>query len=209
MLKVLDGSFAPMLLDFFTRNQDFLKPWESIKENGFYSLDFQREQLTNELQKMGDDRLFKVWLFEKADTGFDKPIGSVALNEIVRGCFHSCFLGYRMDEYKRNQGYMTEAVGAVIDYGFNKLALHRIEANIMPHNKASLRVVDKSEFSNWFPTTVPTATFRIFSFEGPETSSSSKPAVVLLQVTLYRTDEILTKSLSKTSTPLTSAKPVH
>ncbi len=147
-LKVLDGSFAPMLLDFFTRNKDFLTPWESIKENGFYSLDFQREQLTNELQKMGDDRLFKVWLFEKADTGFDKPIGSVALNEIVRGCFHSCFLGYRMDEYKRNQGYMTEAVGAVIDYGFNKLALHRIEANIMPHNKASLRVVEKLGFNS-------------------------------------------------------------
>jgi ribosomal-protein-alanine N-acetyltransferase len=43
---------------------------------------------------------------------------------------------------------MTEAVKAVVDYGFNTLALHRIEANIMPRNIASLRVVGKLGFIN-------------------------------------------------------------
>ena len=148
VLKVLDSSFAPMVLDYFIRNKAFLLQWETFRDDAFYSTDFQRELLATELQKMDEEQLFKVWIFEKSDKCFDKTIGSVALNEIIRGCFHSCFLGYRMDEHKRNQGYMTEAVRAAIDYAFNILALHRIEANIMPHNIASLRVVEKLGFIN-------------------------------------------------------------
>ena len=148
VLKVLDSSYAPMVLDFFIRNKDFLQQWEPFKEDTFYSLEFQRDQLAAELQKMNEGRQFRVWIFEKEDKCFEKIIGSVSLNEIVRGCFHSCFLGYRIDEHKRNQGYMTEAVRAVIDYGFNTLILHRVEANIMPHNIASLRVVEKLGFIN-------------------------------------------------------------
>lgn len=148
LLKALDGSFASIVLDFFIRNKAFLQSWETYRDDAFYSSNFQRQQLTTELQNMCEDRLLKVWIFERTDKCFDKVIGSIALNEIIRGCFHSCFLGYRMDEHKRNQGYMTEAVRAVIDYAFNTLALHRIEANIMHHNIASLRVVKKLGFIN-------------------------------------------------------------
>ncbi len=42
---------------------------------------------------------------------------------------------------------MTEAVGKVVEYAFDVLGLHRLEANIMPRNKASLRVVEKLGFS--------------------------------------------------------------
>jgi ribosomal-protein-alanine N-acetyltransferase len=37
-------------------------------------------------------------------------------------------------------------VKALIDVAFGKLALHRIEANIMPRNTASMRVVAKLGF---------------------------------------------------------------
>ena len=73
-------------------------------------------------------------------------IGTVGLNNIVRGCFHSCFLGYKLDQDFLNRGYMTEAVRAAVDYAFGPLALHRVEANIMPHNQASLRVAEKCGF---------------------------------------------------------------
>lgn len=148
VLKVLDSSYAPIVLDFFIRNKDFLEQWESSREDTFYSVDFQRDQLETQLQKINEGQQFRVWIFEKEDKYFEKVIGSVSLNEIVRGCFHSCFLGYKIDELKKNQGYMTEAVKAVVDYGFNTLALHRIEANIMPRNIASLRVVGKLGFIN-------------------------------------------------------------
>ena len=42
---------------------------------------------------------------------------------------------------------MTEAVKAVTGIAFDDLGLHRIEANIMPRNKASLRVAEKAGFT--------------------------------------------------------------
>ena len=41
---------------------------------------------------------------------------------------------------------MTEAVRAAADIAFTDLDLHRIEANIMPRNGASLRVAEKAGF---------------------------------------------------------------
>ena len=55
----------------------------------------------------------------------EQIIGTVGLNNIVRGCFHSCFLGYKLDQDFLNRGYMTEAVRAAVDYAFGPLALHR------------------------------------------------------------------------------------
>lgn len=43
---------------------------------------------------------------------------------------------------------MTEAVGKVTEIAFGRLGLHRIEANIMPWNTRSLRVVQKNGFVN-------------------------------------------------------------
>ena len=41
---------------------------------------------------------------------------------------------------------MTEAVEAAAGIAFEDLGLHRIEANIMPKNRASLRVAEKAGF---------------------------------------------------------------
>lgn len=43
---------------------------------------------------------------------------------------------------------MTQAVSAITKIAFEELKLHRIEANVMPFNKASLRVLEKCGFEN-------------------------------------------------------------
>ena len=55
---------------------------------------------------------------------------------------------YQRNKDEINQGYMTEAIKTAVDYAFKELNLHRIEANIMPKNKASLKVVEKLGFIN-------------------------------------------------------------
>lgn len=57
-------------------------------------------------------------------------------------------LGYAMskEEHKR-KGYMSEAVAAILDYGFNEMNLIRIEAGVGPTNTASLRIIKKSGFT--------------------------------------------------------------
>ena len=46
----------------------------------------------------------------------------------------------------RQKGYMTEALKEVIDYGFRKLNLHRIQAMVDASNTPSVRLLDRYGF---------------------------------------------------------------
>ncbi|WP_334075796.1 MULTISPECIES: GNAT family N-acetyltransferase [Paenibacillus] len=146
LMKVLDEAAAAEVLDYVRRNREFLEPWEREKEEDYYTLDYQKELLAKERHQHEKGDFYKMWIYRK-----DRPeriIGSVALSNMVFGAFLSCHLGYRLDREEQKQGFMTEAVEATVQYAFQALGLHRIEANIMPRNAASLRVVEKLGFYN-------------------------------------------------------------
>lgn len=146
ILKVLDKSHAQQVSDYYLRNKHFLEEWEAVKNEEFYTIKYQEEQLDKELAVIENNGAFRLWLFKKEDR--DRIIGSVGFNNIVRGAFLSCHLGYKLDKDELNRGYITEAITKGIDIMFNEFGLHRIEANIMPKNKRSLRVVEKLGFYN-------------------------------------------------------------
>lgn len=73
-------------------------------------------------------------------------IGDLAFSNIVRGSFQSCHLGYKLDQAENGQGYMTEALTCAIRFAFEELHLHRIEANIIPRNLPSIRLVQRLGF---------------------------------------------------------------
>ncbi|MBS4538688.1 GNAT family N-acetyltransferase [Clostridium sp. D2Q-11] len=143
-LKVSDIDFVEKVLDFHRRNKEFLSKFEPIKEDGYYTFNYHKKLIQDEIIKTSSDSMRKFYIFKKNNN--DKIIGSIALSNIVRGGFQSCFLGYKIDQEELNRGYMTEAINGVIKHAFNEMMLHRIEANIMPRNKASLRVVGKLGF---------------------------------------------------------------
>ncbi|MCR3922026.1 MAG: GNAT family N-acetyltransferase [Firmicutes bacterium] len=142
-LKELDSSSAAAVLAYYQQNSDFLAPWESARDEEFYTVSEQQNQLLRDSREMAEGRLFKVWIYEK---GKPSIIGFIALNNIVRGSFQSCHVGYKLAGQSINQGLMTEGLEQVIRYAFTELHLHRIEANIMPHNVRSMRVVEKLHF---------------------------------------------------------------
>lgn len=53
-------------------------------------------------------------------------------------------LGYWIGEHFWGRGYATEAVRAVIDFGFDTIGLHRIEAHHLSRNPSSGRVMQKA-----------------------------------------------------------------
>ncbi|MGV9002855.1 GNAT family N-acetyltransferase [Flavobacterium sp.] len=55
-------------------------------------------------------------------------------------------IGYMILPEHSGKGYVTEAVKAVVEYGFNEMNLHSIEAVIDPDNFASERVLLKNGF---------------------------------------------------------------
>ncbi|MFF2887273.1 GNAT family N-acetyltransferase [Paenibacillus sp. NPDC057967] len=140
-----DFAKVPLVLDYFKRNKSFLAAWEIVREDSFYTLQAQQDILFNDMNYSAAGQLSKLWISKQ---GEDRIIGSVALSNIVYGAFLSCHLGYRLDGEEEGKGYMTEALQALIDYAFQELKLHRIEANIMPHNAASFRVVEKLGFQH-------------------------------------------------------------
>ena len=73
-------------------------------------------------------------------------VGVVNVNEIVRGIFRSAYLGYYAFTPHEHQGLMTEGVALAIDDAFRRLGLHRLEANVQPGNRASLRLVRRLGF---------------------------------------------------------------
>lgn len=61
---------------------------------------------------------------------------------------HRAEIGYNLtDENFKRKGYMTEAVASIIDYGFHKLNLHRIEALVGSNNVASLKIIENQHFT--------------------------------------------------------------
>jgi [ribosomal protein S5]-alanine N-acetyltransferase len=52
-------------------------------------------------------------------------------------------IGYALSNKYWNQGYMSEAVNAIMDFGFREMLLNRIEAKCKLNNIASARVMEK------------------------------------------------------------------
>src|SRR4030095_5182712 len=77
----------------------------------------------------------------------DVIVGSINLSQIFRGGFQSAYLGYQIGAPFAGRGYMTEALQLVLRYAFDKMKLHRLEANIQPNNTASIALVKRAGFT--------------------------------------------------------------
>jgi [ribosomal protein S5]-alanine N-acetyltransferase len=73
-------------------------------------------------------------------------VGVVNVSEIVRGNFQSAYLGYYALVPHAGRGLMTVGLARVLDEAFERLKLHRLEANIQPDNAASIALVRRLGF---------------------------------------------------------------
>lgn len=146
VLTTLDESWADELLDYQMRNREFWREWNPLTPDDFYTVATQRARLRTDAELLRQGLGLRLYVLRKAAE--QGPIvADFAFNNIVRGAFQSCYLGYKTDAGAINQGVMTEALRAGIAYAFEEMKLHRIEANVMPHNARSRRVVSKLGFA--------------------------------------------------------------
>lgn len=75
----------------------------------------------------------------------DRLIGNVSLFGISAPN-RRCEAGYALGRAHWGQGYASEALRAVLDYGFRELGLNRVEADIDPRNGASAGVLERLGF---------------------------------------------------------------
>ena len=119
---------------------EFYQPWIA----GLNAGETWDDLFDRELEKSRDDRHARL-------TGF-LPTGQIAglftLGEIVRGAFHSAYAGWRTSSELLGRGFGTEGVRAMLDLAFDpsRLGLHRVQANVIPTNVASMRLAARVGF---------------------------------------------------------------
>ena len=76
----------------------------------------------------------------------DELLGTIGLWRIIAE-HHRAEIGYGLHPVYWQQGIMSEALAAVLDFGFQQLKLHSVEANVNPDNAASRRLLEKHGFA--------------------------------------------------------------
>lgn len=144
VLRPLEPEDASALLDYVVANRRWLEPWEPSRLRSYYTLEAQRNILyqCREDRRSGAGVLFGI--FPRAEPV--PVIGRISVSGIVRGIWQNGFIGYSIAHDMANRGFMSEALRRVVLYSFADLALHRVQASILPRNRASVRVAEKVGF---------------------------------------------------------------
>jgi ribosomal-protein-alanine N-acetyltransferase len=142
-IRFFEDADAEPLLDLHLRNGEFLQKYSPTFDDDFYTLDSKRKYISNSIKQREEDKAYSFGLFLK-DNG--KLIGDVSLYHISRGSLQRCLIGYSLDKQYNGRGYTTEAVFLAVEFAFNELKLHRVDAGVMLSNKGSMRVLEKAGF---------------------------------------------------------------
>ncbi|WP_229683215.1 GNAT family N-acetyltransferase [Virgibacillus oceani] len=134
---------AEALLQLQQDNRSFFEKFSMERENDYYTLDAQTKRIKAFENNRNQDNDYNFGIFKNDD---DRLVGTIDLFQVVRGSIQAAFIGYFLDEAHNGKGYTTEAVQLLVNYAFDTLKLHRIEAGVMPHNIGSIRVLEKSGF---------------------------------------------------------------
>ncbi len=129
--------------DLRRHSAGFLTPWEPTWSDDHLT----RRAFTNRVSWAArcyrNDTALPLFLIRKGD---DVLVGAITLDNIRRGPAQAGTLGYWVGAPFVRQGYMREAIGAVVHHAFTAMELSRIEAACLPENAASRGVLERAGF---------------------------------------------------------------
>ena len=101
------------------------------------------ERIARDIEAMSAGKYLCLGLERKQD---QKLVGECSLFNFVEQC-RRAEVGYALGADAWGQGYMTEALHALLQFGFLELALNRVEADIDPRNALSVKSLERLGFS--------------------------------------------------------------
>jgi ribosomal-protein-alanine N-acetyltransferase len=120
-------------------SRDFLTPWEPSWAPDHLS----RKSFTNRVywaqRSVANGTAVPLFLIRRADAVL---LGAITLDHIRRGPAQAGTTGYWIGAAHARNGYMREAIEALVHYAFTVLDLSRIEAGCLPENTASRRLLE-------------------------------------------------------------------
>lgn len=124
-------------------NKAFFKPWMPTYAPNRFNLDYIEASIMVSLDYYQKGKLLPLLVLHPIT---EEVIGRVTYSQIQRSVAQYCSVGYNVAKKWNGKGVATEVLRASNAYVFEVLKLHRIEANILPINKGSIRVVQKLGF---------------------------------------------------------------
>jgi ribosomal-protein-alanine N-acetyltransferase len=83
-----------------------------------------------------------------AEPRMERFVGEINLSSVQRGPYQNAYVGYWIDEAAAGSSYTPEAFVVLCRFAFEELALHRLQASIIPRNGPSNRVAQKLGLRN-------------------------------------------------------------
>ncbi|VFU07432.1 30S ribosomal protein S5 alanine N-acetyltransferase [Methylocella tundrae] len=123
-------------------SRDFLTPWEPTWPGDDLTRAAFRRRVRRHQQEIESNEAYPFLVFRDDDV----LLGGLTLGQIKRGVVQAATLGYWIGEIFANQGFMTRAARAAVAFSFGSLRLHRVEASCLPHNAASMRLLERVGF---------------------------------------------------------------
>ncbi|MGD0142790.1 MAG: GNAT family protein [Rhizomicrobium sp.] len=139
----------PRVPDFFawsrlrSDSRQFLAPWEPSWATDELTKGAFRRRLKKYQRETRLDSAYAFFVFRSEDNAL---LGGCTLSNVRRGVTQCCALGYWVGERFARQGYMFDAVRALVPFIFKTLGLHRIEAACLPSNDPSKSLLVKAGF---------------------------------------------------------------
>lgn len=120
-------------------SRDFLTPWEPTWAGDHLT----RKSYTNRVywaqRSIAGGTAIPLFLIRRSD---GMLMGAITLDNIRRGPAQAGTTGYWVGAPFARQGYMREAIQALVHYAFTELDLSRIEAGCLPENLPSRRLLE-------------------------------------------------------------------
>ncbi|MEM7719315.1 MAG: GNAT family protein [Pseudomonadota bacterium] len=126
--------------DLRRESAEFLQPWEPswsadhLTRKGFVN----RVYWAN--RSIAQGTAVPLFLIHREE---GKVIGAITLDNIRRGPSQAGTIGYWIGAPHARNGYMQEALTAVVHYAFEVLDLSRLESACLPENAASRALLEK------------------------------------------------------------------
>jgi len=121
------------------RNADWLRPWEPTPPTERSGGPVTFRQMVRRLNAQARAGEALPW----AVTYEGRLVGQLTVAGITRGSAQSGSAGYWVDREVAGRGIIPTALAMAVDHCFFVSGLHRVEVNIRPENRASVRVVEK------------------------------------------------------------------
>ena len=126
-----------------SRSRAYLQPWEPTWPADDLTRTAFRRRVRRYQTEIREDHAYPFFIFRQSDYVL---LGGITLSNVSRDMTQMATVGYWMGERFAGRGVMTRAVRALVPFAFGALHLHRLEAACLPHNGASMRLLEKVGF---------------------------------------------------------------